>query len=146
MRKTSSFNLFLIGLLISFSACDSGDVLEKVDFTYSLCDGNSKVWMVNSVYRGSNFIESRVDLTAKVFVFFHSGKFVFGSLADLYDKEYEKGSYSLESDNKYLQLNFRNKKWTFLFDFKNENHLILRPEKNSDSDFTFELIPLPEPI
>jgi hypothetical protein len=102
--------------------------------------------MVNSVYSGNDFIESRNDFTAKVFVFYSSGQFIYGNLIDLYNKEFEKGSYHLESENNYLELNFRSEKWSFLFEFEDENHLILRPEKKSDSDLTFELIPIPEPI
>lgn len=146
MRKTSFTKLICFGLILILSACVNGDVTEKVDFTYSFCDGNSKVWMVNSVYRGEDFIEARNDLTSRVFIFYSSGQFIFGNLLDLYNKEFEKGSYHLESEDKYLELNFRNKNWTFLFDFEDENHLILRPEKKSDSDLTFELIPIPEPI
>ena len=146
MRKISFIKFVLIGLAIFLSSCVNGDVTEKVDFTYSFCDGNSKVWMINSVYRGTDFIESRNDLTAKVFVFYNSGKFIYGNFVDLYNKGFEKGSYVLESEENYLEMNFRNKKWTFLFEFVDENHLVLRPEKKSDSDLTFELIPIPEPI
>jgi hypothetical protein len=146
MRKISFIKFVLIGFAIFISSCVNGDVTEKVDFTYSFCDGNSKVWMINSVYRGKDFIESRNDLTAKVFVFYNSGKFIYGNLVDLYNKEFEKGSYVLESKENYFEMNFRNKKWTFLFEFVDENHLVLRPEKKSDSDLTFELIPIPEPI
>jgi hypothetical protein len=146
MRKISFIKFVLIGLAIFLSSCVNGDVTEKVDFTYSFCDGNSKVWMINSVYRGTDFIESRNDLTAKVFVFYNSGKFIYGNLVDLYNKGFENGSYVLESEENYLEMNFRNKKWTFLFEFADENHLVLRPEKKSDSDLTFELIPIPEPI
>lgn len=146
MRKTSFIKIVSLILVISLSSCVNGDVTEKVDFTYSFCDGNSKVWMINSVYRGDEFIESRNDLTAKVFVFYSSGQFIYGNLVDLYNKEFEKGSYSLESEDNYLEMNFLTKKWSFLFEFVDENHLVLKPEKKSDSDLTFELIPIPEPI
>jgi hypothetical protein len=146
MRKTSYINFYFFSCLVFFYSCVNGDVTEKVDFTYSFCDGNSKVWMVNSIYRGNDFIESRNDLTAKVFVFYSSGQVVYGNLIDLYNKEYDKGSYKLESEESYLEIIFNNKKWCFLIEFKDENHLILRPEKKSDSDLTFELIPIPEPL
>jgi hypothetical protein len=146
MKKTSFIRAVFIGLIFSFLACVNQDVNQKVDFTYSFCDGNSKVWMVNSVFKGEDFIESRINLTSKVFVFFSSGQFIYGNLADLFNKEFEKGTYNLESESNYLEMNFKNRKWTYLFEFKDENHLILRPEKSSDSDFTFELIPFPEPI
>lgn len=146
MRKASFIKFVCIGLLFILNSCSNDHETAKVDYTYSFCDGNSKVWMVNSVYRGNDFIESRNDFTAIVFVFYSSGQFIYGNLIDLYNKESEKGSYHLESENNYLELKFPNKKWTFLFEFKDENHLILRPEKKSDSDLTFELIPFPEPV
>jgi hypothetical protein len=146
MRKTSFIRFFFIGFLILLSSCVNGDVTEKVDFTYSFCDGNSKVWMVNSIYRGEDFLESRNDLSANVFVFYNSGQVIYGNLVDFYNKDFERGVYLLESENNYLEIKFQRKKWTFLFEFKDENQLILRPEKSSDSDLTFELIPFPEPI
>lgn len=146
MRKISFFKAFFWCLILSLSACVNGDVSEKVDFTYAFCDGNSKVWVVNSIHRGHFFIESRNDLTGSVFVFYNSGKFIFGDLSRFYNGQFEKGNYILSSETSYLELHFENKKWTFKYEFEDENHLILRPAKNSESDLTFELIPFPEPI
>jgi hypothetical protein len=102
--------------------------------------------MVNSVYRGNDLIETRNDFTSRIFVFYKSGGFVYGDLVDLAENEFEDGTYDLESASNYLEMKFSTFKWTFLFEFKDENHLILRPEKKSDSDLTFELIPFPEPV
>ncbi|MFY7945064.1 MAG: hypothetical protein ACOVNZ_10795 [Crocinitomicaceae bacterium] len=145
MKKVWFINLKFIGLLFFISACVNGDVLQKIDYTYSFCDGNSKVWMVNSVNRGNDFLDARIDLTSKVFVFYKSEQFIYGNLQDLFNNHYEKGTYLLESENNFLELKFPNKKWAFIFEFVDENHLILKPEKSSESDLTFELIPFPEP-
>lgn len=146
MKKTLSFKFLIFVSILSLSSCVNGDVTEKVDFTYSLCDGNSKVWMVNSIYKGESHLESRNELTANVFVFYSSGEFIYGDLSGIYNGEYEKGTYELISETSYLKLNFENKKWSYLFEFNDENNLILRPEENSESDLTYELIPFPVPI
>jgi hypothetical protein len=146
MKKTLSFKFLVFVSILSLSSCVNGDVTEKVDFTYSLCDGNSKVWMVNSIYKGESHLESRNELTANVFVFYSSGEFIYGDLSGIYNGEYEKGTYELISETSYLKLNFENKNWTYLFEFNDENNLILRPEENSESDLTYELIPFPVPI
>jgi hypothetical protein len=146
MIKGSFIKILLVAFPLFLFSCVNGDVTNKVDFTYSFCDGNSKVWMINSVYRGVDFVESRTDLTNDVFVFYDSGKFVYGNLLEIFSKESETGNYKLESENNYVELNFKNKKWSFLFEFIDENHLVLRPEKKSDSELTFELIPFPEPM
>lgn len=148
MRRDSFIKFVTIGLLFFLFACDNDNETEHVDFTYSFCDGNSKVWMVNSVFKGNDLIESRNGLSSNVFVFYKSGRFVYGDLVHLVENEIEieDGTYLLESEQDFVELKFSNKKWTFLFEFKDENHLILRPEKKSDSDLTFELIPFPEPV
>ena len=146
MRRDSFIKFVSIGLLFLLFACDNDNETVNVDFTYSFCDGNSKVWMVNSVFKGNDLIESRNGLTSDVFVFYKSGRFVSGDLVHLVENEFEDGTYLLESEQNYVELKFPNKKWTFLFEFRDENHLILRPEKESDSDLTFELIPFPEPV
>lgn len=146
MRKASFINFFFIGLLFILNSCSNDNETVKVDYTYSFCDGNSKVWMVNSVYKGNDLIEARNDLTSKVFVFYKSGRFVYGDLVDLAENQFEDGTYDFESASNYLEMKFSTFKWTFLFEFKDENCLILRPEKRSDSDLTFELIPFPEPV
>jgi hypothetical protein len=146
MRKASFIKFVCIGLLLILISCSNDNETAKVDYTYSFCDGNSKVWMVSSVYRGNDLIETRNDLTSKVFVFYKSGRFVYGDLVDLAENEFEDGTYDFESASNYLEMKFSTFKWTFLFEFKDENCLILRPEKRSDSDLTFELIPFPEPV
>ncbi len=146
MRKASFISFIFIGLLLFLNSCSNDNETVKVDYTYSFCDGNSKVWMVNAVYKGNDLIETRNDLTSKVFVFYKSGRFVYGDLVDLAENEFEDGTYDFESASNYLEMKFSTFKWTFLFEFKDENCLILRPETRSDSDLTFELIPFPEPV
>lgn len=145
MRNYSFISFLSIVLLFFLFACKNDNDSVEVDFTYSFCDGNSKVWMVNAVYSGNDLIETRSNLNSKIFIFYKSGRFVFGDLVSLVDYDFEDGSYQLESENHYIELNFQSKKWTFLFEFKDENLMILRPEKKSESDLTFELIPFPEP-
>lgn len=143
MRRDSFIKIVSTVLLFFLFACNNDTV--KVDFTYSFCDGNSKVWMVNSVYRGNVLMESRNDLSSKIFVFYKSGRFLYGNLVELVENEFEIGTYELVSENNYLELQFKSKKWAYIFEFVDENHLVLKPENKSDSELTFELIPFPEP-
>lgn len=145
MRRDSFIKIVSTVLLFFLFACNNDNDTVKVDFTYSFCDGNSKVWMVNSVYRGNVLMESRNDLSSKIFVFYKSGRFLYGNLVELVENEFEIGTYELVSENNYLELQFKSKKWAYIFELVDENHLVLKPEKKSDSELTFELIPFPEP-
>ena len=146
MRRGSYIKIYAFGLLFFLYSCANNQETVKVDFTNSFCDGNSKVWMVNAIYQGNELIQIRNEFKSKVFVFYKTGRFVYGNLVHLFENNYEGGFFLLESDSNYLELQFPKKKWSFIFEFKDENNLILRPEKKSDSDLTFELIPFPDAL
>ena len=146
MKRGSCIKTYAFGLLFFLYSCANNQETVKVDFTNSFCDGNSKVWMVNAIYKGNELIQIRNEFKSKVFVFYKTGRFVYGNLVHLFENNYEGGFFLLESDSNYLELQFLKKKWSFIFEFKDENNLILRPEKKSDSDLTFELIPFPDAL
>lgn len=146
MKRGSYIKTYAFGLLFFLYSCANNQETVKVDFTNSFCDGNSKVWMVNAIYQGNELIQIRNEFKSKVFVFYKNGRFVFGNLVHLFENNYEGGFFLLESESNYLELQFSKKKWSFIFEFKDENNLILRPEKKSDSDLTFELIPFPDAL
>ena len=146
MKRGSCIKIYAYGLIFFLYSCANNQETVKVDFTNSFCDGNSKVWMVNAIYKGNELIQIRNEFKSKVFVFYKTGRFVYGNLVHLFENNYEGGFFLLESDSNYLELQFSKKKWSFIFEFKDENNLILRPEKKSDSDLTFELIPFPDAL
>lgn len=144
MRKASNIKYLTILFLFVLFSCVNGDSIEKIDYSYSFCDGNSKVWIVNNIFKGEEVLQTRNELETPLFVFYASGKCLMGTLNDFVNSSSQKGDYLLESENEYVEMNFNGEKWAFIFKFTDENHLLLRPEKKSKSDLSFELIPFPE--
>jgi hypothetical protein len=144
MKINSYFSklLFLFGFLIS--ACATGVPTEKIDFNYALCDGNSKVWMLQKTRNGDVIVEENLDLGGEFIVFYLSGKVVRGTLADLGKQKGEIGTYVLDNENGYITIEFPNEKWDFSFEFSYENRLVLYPTTESDIIQTLELVPFPE--
>lgn len=126
-------------------SCSGGIKTEKVDFTYTFCDGSSKVWMAKMVGLGNNVVKKSESIEGKLFIFYASGKFVFGSLKELSNEHYKSGTYVLDSENANLTIDINGEKWDFNFEVSSNVEIILRPTTASETNYSYQLIPFPEP-
>lgn len=131
-----------VGLLLS--ACATGVPTEKIDYTYALCDGNSKVWMLKSVSNGEIVVEENLDLNGDFLIFYLSGKVIIGKLKDISEQKGKIGAYEIDNENGNLTIEFPTEKWDFSFEFSYEDRLVLYPTTKSDNVQTLELVPFPE--
>ena len=115
--------LFFVGLLLS--SCATGVPTEKIDFSYAFCDGNSKVWMLQTVRNGDVVVEENLDLSGEFLIFYLSGKVLKGNLKDISEQKGEIGTYSIDNENGYLTIEFPSESWDFSFEFSFEFLMII---------------------
>lgn len=144
MKINLYFKKLFIFVGLFLSACATGVPTEKIDYTYALCDGNSKVWMLKSVRNGEIVVEENLDLNGDFLIFYLSGKVIKGKLKDISEQKGKIGVYEIDNENGYLTIEFPTEKWDFSFEFSYEDRLVLYPTTKSDNVQTLELVPFPE--
>ncbi|NBR14025.1 MAG: hypothetical protein EBU01_05510, partial [Crocinitomicaceae bacterium] len=92
-----------------------------------------------------NVIEESSSIEGTLFIFYASGKFVFGDLKALANNNYQSGTYKLDNENDNLQIQINGKKWDFNFEVSSNMEIILRPTTDSETNYSYLLIPFPEP-
>lgn len=145
MRNDLFIKVLCFSILLFFVSCSGGIKTEKVDFSYTLCDGNSKVWMVQLVGVGSKVVEKAKSIDGKLFIFYSSGKFMYSDIKGLSMHQYKLGTYILDSENENLVMKFPNEKWDFNFEVLANMSIVLRPTTESTTNYSYQLIPFPEP-
>jgi hypothetical protein len=145
MKRNLFFKLLVFCFALNLLSCSGGIKTEKIDYTYTFCERSSKVWMAKLVGLGDNVIEESTSIEGTLFIFYASGKFVFGDLKALAKNNYQSGTYKLDNENDNLQIQINGKKWDFNFEVSSNMEIILRPTIDSETNYSYLLIPFPEP-
>jgi hypothetical protein len=56
----------------------------------------------------------------------------------------QRASYKANFAQKTLSITFPKEKWDFVVEIKSDNEINLKPVKNSNTNFSITLVPLPE--
>lgn len=132
--------LFIVGL----TACSTDSELKPVPYDYLINDGNSKVWMIEQMIVNKSNISSQRDDEKELIIFYQSGKFQYIPLKQLGHKNGRTGEYFLSSQDNELKMYFNENIWEFKLEEVSEDSIYLVPTKESDVDFSLQLVPLKE--
>jgi len=141
------FFSFLFCIVSVFSSC-SWDVETKPIFGNSaLSDGNSKVWLVDHLFKNGLDFQQPEVFERDLIIFFSTNKCRILKWKDFGKSKGDVFFYQLiRKKDKLPSLKLWKgfKKWEFnLTTFSNEK-MVLEPEKGTNFKYTMSLIPLPE--
>jgi hypothetical protein len=135
------FRLFVF--LVFLSSCTRGVKLIENDFSSLLHDGNSKVWMIKDlISNGSDF--AKKGEIKDLLIFYDNGTCILQSTAEMANQTGQRASYKANFAQKTLSITFPKEKWDFVVEIKSDNEINLKPVKNSNTNFSITLVPLPE--
>jgi len=134
----------LILLGIGLSSCVSGVEMKSVHYEYLLNDGNSKVWMIDQMIVGNTNVSAYQAHEKELLIFFQNGRFQYIPVKELGHKTGLVGNYFLDSEEKELKLYFKEDIWQFKMEEISEDSIYLVPLKESDANFSMQLVPLKE--
>ena len=138
MRKL----LFLLG--IGLTSCLSDIDMKSIKYDYLINDGNSKVWMIEQMIIDKTDISARQTDQKELLIFYQSGRFQYIPVKHLGHKRGQVGNYFLDSEEKELKMYFKDDIWQFKMDEISEDSVYLIPMKESDANFSLQLVPLKE--
>ena len=145
MNKFSIY--FRLCFFFIFSSC-SWDVETKPIFgNGSLSDGNSKVWLVDHLFKNGLDYQQPEFYERDLIVFYSSNKCRILKWKDFGKSKGDVFFYLLiRKKDKLPRLNLwkGNKKWEFNFTTFSNEKMILEPIEGTNFKYTMSLIPLPE--
>lgn len=128
-----------------FSACTTGIELESVDYTSLFTDSNSKIWIVNKMLLQDANIAPVKNENKDIIIFHQNGHCDLISMKDLTRKPARKGSFTLDSKNRLLTIDFfDDKRWDFEIPYITEDSVLLNATKQSEIPFSIQIKPFPE--
>lgn len=136
---------FSILLLLLLTACLNGEHTYEVDYTNMLCGGNSKVWELDLSKTSVNEAPVYYSWGKVLFVFYHSGKVLVGSVNKLSQSTCEKGKFSYSPENHKLTLFVNHEVWEFDLTLDENGGLWLQTIKGKGLSKYLHLLPLREP-
>lgn len=131
-------------LILGLGACAASSEMKDVPYDYLLNDGNSKVWMIDQMIVGKTDISSQQNEEKELLIFYNTGRFQYIPIKQLGHSKGKTGSYVLSSIDHELKMYFQEKIWHFKFDEISEDSIYLTPTKESNADFSIQLVPLKE--
>lgn len=134
---------FLI-LFIVLTSCVADYQYKNIEPYYVLHDNSSKVWIINHLYK-NGMDEVPLSFQYKKMIVFHSSRNCYIYQIDqLGEKAGNKGEFSIQSEKKEMEIQFKNEKWKFTILNFDENLVKMKSIDTKDGNYTMELIPFPE--
>ena len=138
---------FYFSLLFICSSC-SWDVETRPVFGNSaLSDGNSKVWLVDHLFKNGLDFQQPEIYERDLIVFYSTNKCRILKWKDFAKSKGDVFYYQLiRGENKLPRLNLwkSKKKWEFNFTTFSNEKMVLEPIEGTNFKYTMSLIPLPE--
>jgi hypothetical protein len=135
----------IVFFIIAFTSCVETVNLSAVDYHFLFNDANSKVWIVNKVILNDENVAPFNDLDKDLMVFHKSHVIDIIPLKDIMRTSPRKGSYNLDSKEKTLSIQFRDKdEWSFNLEYITEDSILMIPRHASQLQYSIQLKPFPE--
>ncbi len=115
--------------------------MNQVDYGYLFHNGKSKVWIVTSKKeKNSGNDLNGYSTKNEVIIFFENGEVISTKFNKLFDSKGRKGTYSIDSEKKEINLTFSKKKWYFRFEPTGRHKINLIPigKSKAQARFTIE--------
>lgn len=133
----------LILILVLVSSCFHGNRLDEVKYDKLFHGGQSRIWILSSVAPSDDSDNSH-RLKNELLVFSSNGNVLLSDFSKLYQGEGKKGTFSVYSTNKELDIQFGGERWFFTFEVKDEHHIILKPNEGGSTSQILHLFSVPE--
>ena len=144
MRFIFHFNVIIFFLV---SSCSWDVETKPVNGNGALSDGNSKVWLVDHLFRNGLDYQQPEYKERDIIIFYVTGKCRILKWKDFGDTKGDQFYYQLvkgKSDLPRLILYKEKKKWEFLFTTFSNEKMNLKPINGTKFKYEMNLIPLPE--
>lgn len=100
--------------------------------------------MIDQMIVEKTDISARQAAQKELLIFFQNGRVQYIPVRELGHKTGLVGNYFLDSEEKELKLYFKDDIWQFKLDEISEDSIYLVPMRESDVDFSLQLVPLKE--
>ena len=127
-----------------FVGCTSGVSMKSVHYDDLFNDSNSKVWLVNEFVVDNVNISSSALYEKNLLIFFGNGLVNYISMKGIGDISPKRGNYYLNSEDRNMRIEFDDAAWDMNLDYITEDSVLFVTTKNSDRQFTMQIIPLTE--
>jgi hypothetical protein len=144
MRSFFFFNLIIFFILTS---CTLGVETYPIYGNSSLSDGNSKVWLVDHLFKNSLDFQQPIITERDLIIFYSSGKCRIVKWKDFGKLDGDVFYYRLiriDVQKPKLILIRGKKKWEFVFKTFTNDKMILNPINGTSFKYEMTIIPLPE--
>lgn len=131
-------------ILLFLSSCTSEVDLKSIDYSALLCDGNSKVWLVDMEVIDGIDITENLLYSKKLIIFHNSGTFNFIQMNKIGDTPPERGYFFMDNNNKTLRLDFKNESWLMNAKYITEDSLLFEPNDQSSKKIGMKIVFFPE--
>ena len=136
------FNCIIISIIL-FS-CSAEYELNEIDYSVLFHDNNSKVWLIDEINRDGKNYAPLVRKQRDIIIFYKSDRVVLTNLNEISYSKGNKANFSIDSDEKIIEVTFEKVKWKYHFESIEDQKIILKPFPNNKDQFELILIPLPE--
>ena len=136
---------FWIGIVLLFSMvnCTLNTKLSPVNLTSFFNDNSSKIWVIDQKWNGSaNVAPSELNQKFAL-VFYVSGNIILQQISELGTSNCLRGTYSMDSEKKIIELDFGQEHWFFKVKVYSINSMIWMPLKSSQLKYKLKIIPFP---
>ena len=136
---------FWIGMVLLFSMvnCTLNTKLSPVNLTSFFNDNSSKIWVIDQKWNGSaNVAPSELNQKFAL-VFYVSGNIILQQISELGTSNCLRGTYSMDSEKKIIELDFGQEHWFFKVKVYSINSMIWMPLKSSQLKYKLKIIPFP---
>lgn len=136
---------FWIGIVLLFSLvnCTLNTKLSPVNLTSFLNDNSSKIWVIDQKWNGSaNVAPSELNQKFAL-VFYVSDNVILQQISELGTSNCLRGTYSMDSEKKIIELDFGQEHWSFKVKVYSINSIIWMPLKSSQLKYKLKIIPFP---
>lgn len=131
-------------ILVLFTSCVSDSLYKSVEPYYIFHGNSSKVWIENHIYENGKD-HAPLSLNYKKVLVFHNTRNCYEyNVNSLGVKKGKKAYYSLNIDEKKLEIHFEKESWIFKISYLSEAKIILTPFKDTGNKAKIELITFPE--
>lgn len=120
--------------------------MKSVHYDSLFNDGNSKVWMIQNVLIDGVDVTPTDKMSKDLMIFYRSRNVTIVPLKQMGAVVPKRGVYSLDSDDKEIDLDFMETKESWKFDlvYVTEDSILMSPRKDCQPEFKIRLIPFPE--
>jgi hypothetical protein len=120
--------------------------MKSVHYDTLLHDENSKVWLINNVIVDGVDVSPTNKMSKDLMIFYESREVTIVPLKDMGKVVPKRGVYSLNSDDRMIDLDFIESKesWQFDLTYITEDSILMVPRKGREPEFKIRLVPFPK--